>query len=70
MQATSEQQRWMYLKMVTSRYFEEATEKAYLEGKQPVFNMAAGPVPGEMHLSNGQEPCAVGVCAHLRDEEE
>lgn len=69
MQATSEQQRWMYLKMVTSRYFEEATEKAYLEGKQPVFNMAAGPIPGEMHLSNGQEPCAVGVCAHLRKDD-
>ena len=27
--------------------------------------MANGPIPGEMHLSNGQEPCAVGVCAHL-----
>lgn len=65
MQPTREQQRWMYLKMVTSRRFEEAMEKAYMEGKQPVFNMAAGPVPGEMHLSNGQEPCAVGVCAHL-----
>ncbi|MCY1300165.1 Acetoin:2,6-dichlorophenolindophenol oxidoreductase subunit alpha [compost metagenome] len=36
-----------------------------MEGKTPVFNMANGPIPGEMHLSNGQEPCAVGVCAHL-----
>lgn len=59
------QQHWMYQTMVTSRRFEEKTEQAYMEGKQPVFNMANGPVPGEMHLSNGQEPCAVGVCAHL-----
>jgi acetoin:2,6-dichlorophenolindophenol oxidoreductase subunit alpha len=58
---------WMYEKMVTSRRFEEAIKLAYLEGKQPLFNMAKGPIPGEMHLSNGQEPCAVGVCAHLRD---
>ncbi|MCY1519042.1 Acetoin:2,6-dichlorophenolindophenol oxidoreductase subunit alpha [compost metagenome] len=40
-----------------------------MEGKTPVFNMANGPIPGEMHLSNGQEPCAVGVCAHLTAED-
>jgi pyruvate dehydrogenase E1 component alpha subunit len=55
----------MFENMVTSRRFEEAVKRAYLEGKQPLFNMAKGPIPGEMHLSNGQEPCAVGVCAHL-----
>jgi TPP-dependent pyruvate/acetoin dehydrogenase alpha subunit len=55
----------MYADMVTSRAFEEALKPAYLEGKQPVFNMANGPIPGEMHLSDGQEPCAAGVCAHL-----
>ncbi len=55
----------MYTDMVKSRAFEQALKLAYLEGKQPVFNMANGPVPGEMHLSDGQEPCAVGVCAHL-----
>ncbi|KDB03010.1 acetoin:2,6-dichlorophenolindophenol oxidoreductase subunit alpha [Defluviimonas sp. 20V17] len=59
----------MYETMVTSRRFEETIEKIYLEGKQPVFNMASGPIPGEMHLSNGQEPVAVGVCAHLHDED-
>ncbi len=64
-----EQQRWMYQTMVTSRIFEEMTEQAYMEGKQPVFNMAEGPIPGEMHLSNGQEPCAVGVCAHLGEQD-
>jgi pyruvate dehydrogenase E1 component alpha subunit len=59
----------MYEKMVTSRRFEEAIAAIYLEGKQPVFNMANGPIPGEMHLSDGQEPCAVGVCVHLTAED-
>jgi pyruvate dehydrogenase E1 component alpha subunit len=31
------------------------------------FDIASGPVPGEMHLAAGQEPVAVGVCAHLTD---
>ena len=52
--------------MLVSRFFEETIEQIYLEGKTPVFNMADGPIPGEMHLSNGQEPCAVGVCVHLK----
>jgi TPP-dependent pyruvate/acetoin dehydrogenase alpha subunit len=30
---------------------------------------AAGEVPGFPHLSTGQEAVAVGVCAHLRDED-
>lgn len=60
---------WMYEQMVKSRAFEDAIKPAYLEGKQPLFNMAKGPIPGEMHLSDGQEPCAVGVCAHLRPED-
>lgn len=62
---TSDQKLWMYETMLVSRFFEETIEAIYLEGKKPVFNMAKGPIPGEMHLSNGQEPCAVGVCAHL-----
>lgn len=57
---------WMYEQMVKSRHFEDLIKPAYLEGKKPLFNMAKGPIPGEMHLSDGQEPCAVGVCAHLR----
>ncbi|WP_031317869.1 thiamine pyrophosphate-dependent enzyme [Blastomonas sp. CACIA14H2] len=61
-----EQKLWMYEKMVISRRFEEAIAAIYFEGKKPVFNMANGPIPGEMHLSDGQEPCAVGVCAHLQ----
>ncbi|MDD9745288.1 MULTISPECIES: thiamine pyrophosphate-dependent dehydrogenase E1 component subunit alpha [Marinovum] len=65
MSPTREQQHWMYRNMVTSRRFEETIAQIYFEGKQPVFNMANGPIPGEMHLSDGQEPVAVGVCAHL-----
>lgn len=60
---------WMYRNMVTSRRFEEIIEKIYMEGKTPAFNMANGPIPGEMHLSNGQEPVAVGVCAHLNADD-
>lgn len=60
---------WMYATMVKSRHFEALIKPAYLEGKQPLFNMAKGPIPGEMHLSDGQEPCAVGVCAHLRADD-
>ncbi len=60
-----EKQHWMYRNMVTSRKFEETIAKIYFEGKLPVFSMADGPIPGEMHLSDGQEPVAVGVCAHL-----
>jgi acetoin:2,6-dichlorophenolindophenol oxidoreductase subunit alpha len=60
---------WMYATMATSRYFEERMAAIYLEGKQPVFDLSKGPIPGEMHLSNGQEPCAVGVCAHLHPED-
>ena len=69
MKPTTEQMIWMYKHMLVSRYFEETIEQIYLEGKTPVFNMADGPIPGEMHLSNGQEPCAVGICVHLRKED-
>jgi TPP-dependent pyruvate/acetoin dehydrogenase alpha subunit len=60
---------WMYATMVKSRHFEKLIKAAYFEGKKPLFNMANGPIPGEMHLSDGQEPCAVGVCAHLRPDD-
>jgi pyruvate dehydrogenase E1 component alpha subunit len=59
----------MYRDMVTIRVYEETMAQAYLEEKQPVFNIAAGPVPGEMHLAAGQEPVAVGICAHLRKDD-
>ena len=69
MAPSREVQLWMYRNMVTSRRFEETIAKIYFEGKTPVFNMANGPIPGEMHLSDGQEPVAVGVCAHLNADD-
>ncbi|HJV84074.1 MAG TPA: thiamine pyrophosphate-dependent dehydrogenase E1 component subunit alpha [Noviherbaspirillum sp.] len=76
MEPTSEQLLWMYEKMVEIREYEETMAKVYLEGKLPpkiqkglAFDIGGGPVPGEMHLSAGQEPVAVGVCAHLRKED-
>ncbi|MDO9600185.1 MAG: thiamine pyrophosphate-dependent dehydrogenase E1 component subunit alpha [Azoarcus sp.] len=76
MEATSEQLLWMYEKMIEIREYEETMVKVYLEGKLPpkiqkglAFDIGAGPVPGEMHLAAGQEPVAVGVCAHLRRDD-
>ncbi|MEM1264024.1 MAG: thiamine pyrophosphate-dependent dehydrogenase E1 component subunit alpha [Pseudomonadota bacterium] len=65
MQPDKTTQLWMLETMLVSRAYEDAIKAAYMEGKTPRFNMADGPIPGEMHLSSGQEPCAVGVCAHL-----
>lgn len=65
MKAAPAQRLAMYEMMYMSRRYEEAIQAAYLEGKLPNFNMANGPIPGEMHLSVGQEPCAAGVCIHL-----
>jgi TPP-dependent pyruvate/acetoin dehydrogenase alpha subunit len=56
----------MYAMMAKIRYFEERIREAYYEDKLPAFDIAAGPVPGEMHLAAGQEPVAVGVMPHLR----
>jgi TPP-dependent pyruvate/acetoin dehydrogenase alpha subunit len=59
----------MYELMWKIRLFEEKIREAYYEGKQPLFNIAAGPIPGEMHLAAGQEPAAVGMMIHLRPED-
>lgn len=56
----------LYRQMLTIRDFEETMVQVYMEGKTPVFDIGSGPVPGELHLAAGQEPVAVGVCAHLR----
>jgi TPP-dependent pyruvate/acetoin dehydrogenase alpha subunit len=60
---------WMYTNMLTIRHFEERVAELYWENKAPVFNIASDPLPGEMHLYNGQEAVSVGVCAHLRPED-
>jgi TPP-dependent pyruvate/acetoin dehydrogenase alpha subunit len=74
MTPTPDQLRWMHAKMVEIRHYEETMAQVYLEGKLPpriqkglAFDIGSGPVPGEMHLAAGQEPVAVGVCAHLDD---
>lgn len=76
MQAGKEKLLWMYEKMVEIRDYEETMANVYLEGKLPphiqkglAFDIGSGPVPGEMHLAAGQEPVAVGICAHLKQED-
>jgi TPP-dependent pyruvate/acetoin dehydrogenase alpha subunit len=64
--ASKKQQLEMHRQMVRIRIFEETIQRIYMEGKTPAFDIAAGPVPGEMHLAAGQEPVAAGVCIHLR----
>jgi len=59
---------WIYRKVKTSQNYKERMEKAYLEGEQPVFNIGTGPVPGEMHLSNGQEPAAASMIVNFTKE--
>jgi len=76
MQASKEKLLWMYEMMLEIRDYEETMANVYLEGKLPpniqkglAFDIGSGPVPGEMHLAAGQEPVAVGVCAHLKQED-
>jgi TPP-dependent pyruvate/acetoin dehydrogenase alpha subunit len=64
--ASKQAQLEMHRQMVRVRLFEETMQKVYMEGKAPAFDIAAGPVPGEMHLAAGQEPVAAGICIHLR----
>jgi TPP-dependent pyruvate/acetoin dehydrogenase alpha subunit len=59
----------MYEAMFKNRCFEGRLAAVYMEGKQPKFDLAKGIFPGEYHSSSGQEPCAVGVMPHLRDDD-
>ena len=59
----------LYRVMVLSRTYEEAILREYHADKKPAFDIGAGLVPGEMHLSAGQEPVAAGVCAHLHADD-
>lgn len=58
-----------YRKMWLIRWFEELIADRYYIGKTPNFNMAAGPIRGEMHLSVGQEAVAVGIGSLLEDKD-
>ena len=55
----------MYETMVRIRRFEERIREMYFADKLPAFDIAAGLIPGEMHLAAGQEPVAVGMRPHL-----
>ena len=59
----------LYETMVLCRTYEEAILREYHADKGPGFDIGKGLVPGEMHLSAGQEPVAAGVCAHLTEED-
>jgi len=59
----------LYTTMVRIRTYEEAILREYHRDKSPVFDIGAGRIPGEMHLSAGQEPVAAGLCAHLRPDD-
>jgi acetoin:2,6-dichlorophenolindophenol oxidoreductase subunit alpha len=59
----------LYETMVLCRTYEEAILREYHADKGPGFDIGKGLVPGEMHLSAGQEPVAAGVCAHLTTDD-
>lgn len=59
----------LYRTMRLIRTYEESILREYHADKKPSFDIAKGQIPGEMHLSTGQEPVAAGFCAHLRRED-
>jgi pyruvate dehydrogenase E1 component alpha subunit len=59
----------LFRTMVLIRTFEEAIRAQYNGDKSPVWDIAAGQIPGEMHLAAGQEPVAAGLCAHLTSDD-
>jgi TPP-dependent pyruvate/acetoin dehydrogenase alpha subunit len=61
--------RSMYETMVRSRFLDDSLTEQYWIGKRPVFAFGAGPLPGELHTSHGQEPVGAGVCAALTDDD-
>lgn len=69
MEVTKEGLIALYRSMVRIRKFEDRVAEIYWEDKLPAFDIGAGTIPGEMHLYQGQEAVAVGVCAHLRPDD-
>jgi pyruvate dehydrogenase E1 component alpha subunit len=59
----------LYRTMVLIRTFEAALLRDYHADKKPQWDIGAGLIPGEMHLAAGQEPVAVGICAHLNTDD-
>ncbi len=64
-QLSRDDRRAMLRTMILIRTYEQAILREYHADKSPGFDIGAGLIPGEMHLSAGQEPVAAGVCAHL-----
>lgn len=56
---TKEKASWMYQKMVEIRKFEDEVHQIF----------AKGVLPGFVHLYAGEEAVAVGMCAHLNDND-
>jgi pyruvate dehydrogenase E1 component alpha subunit len=56
---TVEKAKWIYTKMQEIRQFETAVHDIF----------ATGEIPGFVHLYAGEEAVAVGVCAHLTDDD-
>ncbi|MFT8316923.1 MAG: thiamine pyrophosphate-dependent dehydrogenase E1 component subunit alpha [Sporolactobacillus sp.] len=56
---TAEKAKWMYQKMQEIRQFENAVHGIFEKGE----------IPGFVHLYAGEEAVAVGVCAHLSDDD-
>jgi pyruvate dehydrogenase E1 component alpha subunit len=55
--------------MKLSRAFDDRLIEIYGIGKTPIFMFSGGPLPGELHSSNGQEPVGAGVCAALSPDD-
>ncbi len=65
MPLTPELRRSFFEQMTLSRAFDDQMIALYWEGKLPIFQFGAGPLPGELHCSNGAEPVGAGVCGAL-----
>jgi pyruvate dehydrogenase E1 component alpha subunit len=59
MELTQDKALWLYDRMVTIRAFEERVAKLFADGR----------IPGFVHLYAGEEAVAVGLCAHLEDQD-
>ncbi|MEB3034025.1 thiamine pyrophosphate-dependent dehydrogenase E1 component subunit alpha [[Mycobacterium] nativiensis] len=59
----------LYRMMYLIRVYEEAILREYHADKKPSFNIAQGLIPGEMHVSTGQEPVPAGFYPHLRRDD-
>jgi len=55
----AEKLKWIYSRMTLIREFEERVYRDFMAGK----------VIGAVHLYSGEEAVAVGVCAHLRNDD-